>query len=315
MADTTGSVGAPLYAFNIEELYDYDLPNIRRPSEALTAAAQPMRLSMAPSSKKAVDVTDAAAPETEEEATGEARLTNGDEAANFFARNGNHTPVKFVYLNRARTGDEFRPYDLAVVSREQTDPEYFTMSACGVVHVFSAEQKHPSEFIQLSTWMQQSTYFNVLTSIRFFKHYLAAKIFRLWRANVRYKLYVAQRNKLVKRLFLGKPAFCSTLLEINALCYELHTSDKTRLTATVSPNFMAIGARRSSAVLPRAPSPPPAPSLGPLVCSLGRSPTPRPVLSQTTSLKSSSSSASTLQRPSSRLSTSSRRSSRRCART
>ena len=38
--DPTGSSGAPLYAFNIEELYDYDLPNIRRPSEALTAAAK-----------------------------------------------------------------------------------------------------------------------------------------------------------------------------------------------------------------------------------------------------------------------------------
>ena len=43
---TNGMSGsaAPLYSFNIEELYDYDLPNIRRPSEALTAmASQPMR--------------------------------------------------------------------------------------------------------------------------------------------------------------------------------------------------------------------------------------------------------------------------------
>ena len=187
-----------------------------------------------------MDITDAEAPATEEEATGEARLTNGDEAANFFARNGNNTPVKFVYLNRARTGDEFRPYDLAVVSREQTDPEYFTMSACGVVHVFAPEQKHPSEFIQLSTWMQQSTFFNVLTSIRFFKHYLAAKIFRLWRANVRYKLYQEQRTKLCKSLFLSKPAFCGTLLEINALCYELRTGEKTRLLSNISQNFTTI---------------------------------------------------------------------------
>ena len=264
MDAVAGSAGAPLYSFAVEELFDYDLPNIRRPSEALTAATQPMRSSFARSagSRKAIDVTDAAAPaaESPEEASGEAKLTNGDEAANFFARNGNHTPVKFVYLNRARTGDEFRPYDLAVVSREQTDPEYFTMSACGVVHVFSAEQKLPSEFIQLSTWMQQSTYFNVLSSIRFFKHYLAAKTFRLWRANVRYKLYVAQRNKLTKRLFLGKSAFCSTLLEINALCYELRTSEKTRLMGPVSSNFVTIGARARRGALVFLPPTPPPPS-------------------------------------------------------
>ena len=134
-------------AAHSQELYDYDLPNIRRPSEALTAASKPqMRTQFTGvAGKGVVDITDdAPPPATEEESTGEARLTNGDESANFFARNGNHTPVKFVYLNRARTGDEFRPYDLAVVSREQTDPEYFTMSACGVVHVFAPEQKHPS---------------------------------------------------------------------------------------------------------------------------------------------------------------------------
>ena len=181
-----------------------------------------MRAKFASAAGKEVDITDAEAPATEEEATGEARLTNGDEAANFFARNGNNTPVKFVYLNRARTGDEFRPYDLAVVSREQTTP---STSRCrrAAWCTFSRGAEAPSEFIQLSTWMQQSTFFNVLTSIRFFRHYLAAKIFRLWRANVRYKLYVAQRNKLCKKLFLAKPAFCSTLLEINALCYELRT--------------------------------------------------------------------------------------------
>ena len=80
----------------------------------------------------------------------------------------------------------------------------------------------------------------MLTSIRFFKHYLAAKIFRLWRANVRYKLYCAQRNKLTGRLFLAKPAFCSTLLEINALCYELRTGDNTRLMAAVGQNYMSV---------------------------------------------------------------------------
>ena len=236
-----------LYSFNIRELYDYDLPSVVRPSDALTAMASqklnsgsrkgssrvlpPLDAPEGSAGDAADEQRDPAAEEEEGEEEGEGKLKTGDEAANFFARNGNHTPVKFVYLNRARTGDAFRPYDLSVVSREQVDAEYFTMSACGVVHVFSPEQRHPSEFIQFSEWMQQSTFFNVLTSIRFFKHYLAAKIFRLWRANVRYKLYVAQRNKLVKKLFLGKTAFCSTLLEINALCYELRTGENTRLLA------------------------------------------------------------------------------------
>ena len=49
-----------------------------------------------------------------------------------------------------------------------------------------------------------------------------------------------QRNKLCKRLFLSKSAFCGTLLEINALCYELRTGEKTRLLSNISQNFMTI---------------------------------------------------------------------------
>ena len=56
--------------------------------------------------------------------------------------------------------------------------------------------------------MRLSTAFNVLTSMKFFKHYLDYKIFRLWRHNVRFKLYCQQRAKLQSKLFLAKPTFC-----------------------------------------------------------------------------------------------------------
>ena len=167
-----------LYSFNVSELYDYDLPSVRRPSDALTAMASqklnsgsrkgssrvlpPLDAPEGSAGDAADEQRDPAAEEEEGEEEGEGKLKTGDEAANFFARNGNHTPVKFVYLNRARTGDAFRPYDLSVVSREQVDAEYFTMSACGVVHVFASGL--PSEFVLLSTWMQQSTFFNVLSA-------------------------------------------------------------------------------------------------------------------------------------------------------
>eukprot|EP00741_Cyanophora_paradoxa_P024436 tig00022075_g23593.t1 len=149
-------------------------------------------------------------------------LKTGNDAIAFFARYGQNSPVKFVYMNRARTGDNFRPYDLIIVSREEVEPEHFTMSASGVVHIRPGE---PSEFIPLGEWVRQATMFNVLTSIPYFKYYLIAKSFRLWRSNVRFKLYCQQRSKLTKRLFLAKPSFCSTLLEINRLCVDIREVD------------------------------------------------------------------------------------------
>lgn len=114
-------------------------------------------------------------------------LSTGEDAIEFFARNGNNTSVKFVYCNRADTNDAYQPYSLQVVPRKRVDAdEYFTISSTGVVHVHAPS---PSEFVSLAQWMHEAAMFNMLRCIRFFKHYLPAKMFRLWRANVRYRIY------------------------------------------------------------------------------------------------------------------------------
>mmetsp|Transcript_44767 Transcript_44767/g.87731 ORF Transcript_44767/g.87731 Transcript_44767/m.87731 type:complete len:3997 (-) Transcript_44767:184-12174(-) len=146
------------------------------------------------------------------------QLVTGEDAITFFARHGNNTPVKFVYCNRQDTGDEFRPYDLVIADRKKLDPEFFTISSAGVVHV---SPNQPSEFVSLADWMHQSTIFNVLRSIRFFKHYLIAKMFRMWRSNVRYRLYCKQRKQLSRSLFLARPSFCTPLIEVNKLMVEM----------------------------------------------------------------------------------------------
>jgi len=167
-------------------------------------------------------------------------LRTGEDAIEFFARMGNNSPLKFVYCLRAAPStststrsvggrEEFRPYDLQVVSRKRVHgaSEYFTISTNGVVHVRAGEaaagvgsSSTGSEFVSLDRWMHESSMFNVLRSIRFFKHYLHAKMFRLWRSNVRYRLYVKQRRSLAKRLFLARPSFAAPLLEVNRLMYE-----------------------------------------------------------------------------------------------
>ncbi len=131
--------------------------------------------------------------------------------------------VKFVYLNRAEgavseRSKDYRPYDLVVVSREEVEPEHFTMSATGVVHV---QPNQPTEYISLSDWMKESTTFNVLRRIRFFKYYLVHRCFRLWYKNAHYLKYAKRRTQLAKTYFLAKHTFSPTLMKINRLSYEL----------------------------------------------------------------------------------------------
>ncbi|KAL0481562.1 hypothetical protein AKO1_012332, partial [Acrasis kona] len=166
-----------------------------------------------------------------------AKLKTGDDTVAFFSRAGKNTAVKLVMLNRAEVyttsydklrpveglipsqySKEFRPYDLVVVPEEEVDSEYFTMSSNGVVHM---QPGQPTEFISLSDWMKESTMFNVLRRIKFFKQFLIYKSFRLWYKISRYLKYTKKRAKLARGFFLAKSAFAPSLMLLHSLSYDL----------------------------------------------------------------------------------------------
>lgn len=165
-------------------------------------------------------------------------IKTGEQAISFFAKYGSNMPIKFLNCNRREVGPaEFRPYDL--VTTPSQDPkelnlEYFTVSAQGVVQVFvdkdakkkirNSKKNHvPTEFLSLPEWMQQSTMFNVLTSMKFFKYYLVGKVFRLWKGNVRYRIYNRTRQDLAKTLIFARPDYLPEFIGINKTLYEMQS--------------------------------------------------------------------------------------------
>lgn len=161
------------------------------------------------------------------------KIQSGEQAISFFAQHGNATPIKFLNCNRAQVPPQlFRPYDLQVVLDEKAlSNEYFTVSAQGVVHILPEKgtvakrankfDAVPTEFFSLSDWMQQSTMFNVLTSMKYFKHYLVGKVFGLWKGNVRFKMYNRTRQNLAQNLIYVRPAFLGNFLDINKTLFEM----------------------------------------------------------------------------------------------
>lgn len=89
-------------------------------------------------------------------------------------------------------------------------PEYYTISAHGIVHVYNylmiqkqrdvkkledeeIDEDASSEVVTLSEWMYESTMFNIVSKLHFFKHYAEKKVFSTWRLNVRYRLFCKTR--------------------------------------------------------------------------------------------------------------------------
>ncbi|OQS02753.1 dynein heavy chain, partial [Thraustotheca clavata] len=156
---------------------------------------------------------------TDEALIRSANLQTGEDAIAFFARHGSNSQIKFVHLNRAESV-RFRPYDLVVVSPGDVFPEHFTMSASGLVHISPGS---PSEFIALAEWMRQSTLFNVLTSLRFYKYYLVNKAFSAWNAKVKFKLFSRQRKTLAAAMYLGKSSFSLPILQVKKVMMDLQS--------------------------------------------------------------------------------------------
>jgi len=63
----------------------------------------------------------------------------------------------------------------------------------------------------------------VLTSMKFFKHYLIGKVFRLWMSNVRYRRYNRTRQVLAKTLIFSRPDFLPEFMHINKVLWEMQS--------------------------------------------------------------------------------------------
>jgi hypothetical protein len=80
------------------------------------------------------------------------------DAINFFAQYGSHTPIKFVHLIRAHDDDSvnYRPYDLLVVNPRDCGPDYYTMSAAGEhahTHTHTRQTAHRSMHTYINKWL------------------------------------------------------------------------------------------------------------------------------------------------------------------
>lgn len=165
------------------------------------------------------------------------QLKDGEDAIAFFAKYGNTTPIKFIHCIKNKDG-VFNPYKLSIVHNANDlakVDEYYTVSPSGIVLIYSSSQinkkekfmnKTPTEFISLSDWMRESTLFNILSNIDFFKNYLTSKVLRSWRENVKKTLFKKTREKIRNNVFYCKPQFVNSVFEIkscltNVLNFEL----------------------------------------------------------------------------------------------
>eukprot|EP00828_Plagiopyla_frontata_P006289 TRINITY_DN1271_c0_g1_i2.p1 TRINITY_DN1271_c0_g1~~TRINITY_DN1271_c0_g1_i2.p1 ORF type:complete len:1883 (-),score=297.33 TRINITY_DN1271_c0_g1_i2:372-6020(-) len=96
------------------------------------------------------------------------------------------------------------------------------------------EEEASTEVVTLSEWMHESTMFNIITKLHFFKHYTEKKIFNIWKLNVRYRIFCKTRQKLIHDCFLVKPTFATHYMEMNQTMYDM------QLLSSISTNLNQV---------------------------------------------------------------------------
>lgn len=208
-----GSKGKSLFTFDRDDIADFEMSRSQVDSVGAMVGASGEEIA-AKKAKESVQALD-----TEELP----EINTSEDAISFFAKHGQQTSIKFVHLVREPESDlkPFNPYDLVVVGRGELHahhPEYWTMSMSGLVHVCPPR---PSDFIPLAEWIRKSTLFSVLRTIQFFRRYIDVKLFRIWFKNVKYRTFLKQRSRLIKKFYLARPSFCQTLVDLNSKCFEM----------------------------------------------------------------------------------------------
>ncbi len=164
-------------------------------------------------------------------------IDNGEKAVQFFAMYGNTTPIKFIYCKKKSVGStfNFRPYDLEVIEAEKCGDDFFIITPTGITHVYKSDAHDEfaeksikeknidkvAEFYTLSDWMYQSTLFNILKRINYFKNYVTIKLLTIWRNYTRFKKFLLTRKNLSNKFFGAKPAFVNSLIRCNGQVFQL----------------------------------------------------------------------------------------------
>ncbi|ETO21163.1 dynein heavy chain [Reticulomyxa filosa] len=143
-------------------------------------------------------------------------LQTGNDAIEYFIRNGTNTDIRFVYCVRGNT-----PYDLIVVTNtDELGEEFYTITCSNVTKIGGNEATYTTS---LSRWIYESTIFHILQTIPTFKRFRESKSFRLWRGKVRHSHYQKQRKQVKKKLFQTNDSFRQPLQQIQNLLSEVKT--------------------------------------------------------------------------------------------
>ncbi|KAG2482389.1 hypothetical protein HYH03_018685 [Edaphochlamys debaryana] len=152
------------------------------------------------------------------------RIVKGTDVIEYYARYGHDAKVKMFHCVKSNPHGAGSPYDLTVLAKEalphpRAGGSYYTMSASGVVQIFA--DGSPAEYTPIGEWVRETSVYNMMKQLSFFKNYMSQRYLRMWRSAARLSHFERLRAKMEGRMLLAKPEFCFTIMDIGSKVWNM----------------------------------------------------------------------------------------------
>ncbi|OHS96659.1 Dynein heavy chain family protein [Tritrichomonas foetus] len=131
----------------------------------------------------------------------------------YFSKRKDGSGHLFITLNfaRDRSDPEFSPYELVKAPTAELNPEYFTMSASGVTHIFpNGESDHAT----LERWAAETAFYKMIRALRIFALYRYWKSFKVWKNFIKRRRYEKMSLIVKAHPFFVQTGFYMTTLNV-----------------------------------------------------------------------------------------------------
>ncbi|PNH03664.1 Dynein heavy chain 7, axonemal [Tetrabaena socialis] len=160
------------------------------------------------------------------------RIYRGTDVIEYYARYGHDARIKMFHCVKSNPHGAGSPYDLTVLAKEALPPprpgnSYYTMSASGVVQIFA--DGSPAEYTPIGEWVRETSVYNMMKQLSFFRNYMSQRYLRIWRSSARSSHFDRLRAKMESRMLLAKPDFCFTIMDIGAKVFTMQQVDLAEL--------------------------------------------------------------------------------------
>ncbi|GIL57271.1 hypothetical protein Vafri_12526 [Volvox africanus] len=160
------------------------------------------------------------------------RIFKGTDVIEYYARYGHDAKVKMFHCIKAHPHGTGSPYDLTVIAKEalpapKPGNSYYTMSASGIVQIFA--DGSPAEYTPIGEWVRETSVYNMMKQLSFFRNYMSQRYLRIWRSSARSSHFERLRAKMEGRMLLAKPDFCFTIMDVGAKVFQMQQVDLVEL--------------------------------------------------------------------------------------